>query len=52
MGGGSEGAEGIVEPGGVVPGIILMGGGMLICPGVPASSHILHVTNFAHAKLL
>ena len=35
IGGGSAGADGTVEPGGVVPGMMLMGGGMLICPGVP-----------------
>ena len=38
MGGGSEGPEAIVEPGGVGPGMMLIGGGMLICPGVPAAS--------------
>ena len=38
MGGGSDGPEGVKEPGGVVPGTVPMGGGMLICPGVPVAS--------------
>ena len=43
MAGGRAGAEGIVDPGGMPPGIaaapLLIGGGMLICPGAPATSY-------------
>ena len=30
-----------MEPGGVVRGKMLMGGGMLICPGVPATTYFM-----------
>lgn len=42
MAGGRAGAEDIVDPGGMPPGIAaappLIGGGMLICPAAPATS--------------
>lgn len=40
---GKAGAEDIVDPGGMPPGIaaapVLIGGGMLICPAAPATSY-------------